>query len=171
MRGSDPSRPRRIFACPCSVRAGAKRGLPLSARPQQQQQQQPDKVLTGPRCADTSRGAPSPRAAVTVRVHSRPRALLSPAPVVSAGMSARSRAVHRLLSFVLSRPRRRCSRACVSVPGTAEQRVREPARGPLTVHPVAMSVSSFTDGRLSCGHLADIAILSPSRAAGRRSAI
>lgn len=52
---SDPSRPQRIFgplpACPCSVcvqcvRAGAKRGLPLCARAQQQQQQA-DKVFPG----------------------------------------------------------------------------------------------------------------------------
>lgn len=51
------------------VRAGAKRGLPLCARPQQQQQQ-PDKVFTGSRCADTPRGTRSLRAIVTVSARS-----------------------------------------------------------------------------------------------------
>lgn len=85
----------------------------------------------------------------------RPRALLVPCSGSgSAGMAARSRAVHGSVPLLSPRPRRRRSRACVSVPRTAER-------------PVAVSVGSFTgDSPVSDSYWIN-AILCASGTAGR----
>lgn len=107
------------------VRAGAKRGLPLCARAQQQQQQ-PDKVIPGSRRADTPWPTHSYRAVVKVRPCTSGAALPSTQTRAdaSAGMPARSRAAHGRTS-----PSRSCyrgrgaatARVPACLPGTAEQ--------------------------------------------------
>lgn len=112
MRGLVPSHSEDVWRAACvfllCVRTGAKRGVPLGARPHHpQQQQQPDKVFPSSRCADTPRGTRPPRASVTVRARTNGSALSSsptPAPfprgclrALEPAMAARapSRSCHR----------------------------------------------------------------------------
>lgn len=112
MRASVPSHSEDVWRAACvflqCVRTGAKRGVPLGARPHQQQQQQADKVFPGSRCVDTPRGTRSPRASVTVRARISGSALSSSprSGSVSARMSARSRA-----AMAARAPSRSCRRS------------------------------------------------------------
>lgn len=98
--------------------------LAQSSSPSQQQQQE-DKVSRPPPPSPPE-PTPSPdgrpRSRVTVRLARGPARLWSRRGRRFRGDAARSRAVHGRSSSVWPRPRRRgCSRACVSVPGTAER--------------------------------------------------